>query len=140
MGDYTLLAGAGASGVSVSTGDTAAQIWRDFAADGTLHAGVASAAGSGAIAARARSVLGYWVGVRRLSHLFLFLTAYRMVLPKILALTLFPPPVAPGLTVRLPRPKNRVGGSQLASVLKCSEWFCAGDGAWALLIWCHAGA
>ena len=34
-----------------------------------------------------RSVLGYWVGVRRLSHLSLFLTAYRMVLPKILVLT-----------------------------------------------------
>ena len=34
----------------------------------------------------ARSVLGSWVGVRRLFHLSLSLTAYRMVLPKILVL------------------------------------------------------
>ena len=32
-------------------------------------------------------VLGSWVGVRRLLHLSLFLTASRMVLPKILVLT-----------------------------------------------------
>ena len=33
------------------------------------------------------SVLGSWVGVRRIFHLSLFLTASRMVLPKILVLT-----------------------------------------------------
>ena len=35
-----------------------------------------------------RSVLGSWVGVRRLSHISLFLPASRMVLPKILVLTM----------------------------------------------------
>ena len=35
-----------------------------------------------------RSVLGSWVGARRLSHLSVLLTASRMVLPKILVLTL----------------------------------------------------
>ena len=34
-----------------------------------------------------RSVLGSWVAVRRLLHHYLFLTASRMVLPKILVLT-----------------------------------------------------
>ena len=34
-----------------------------------------------------RSVLGYWVGVRRLLHLAVFRAASRMVLPKILVLT-----------------------------------------------------
>ena len=36
---------------------------------------------------RAASVLGYWVGVRRLLNLSVFLAASRMVLPKILVLT-----------------------------------------------------
>ncbi len=34
------------------------------------------------IAMGSRTVLGSWVGVRRLFHLSLFLTAYRMVLPQ----------------------------------------------------------
>ena len=36
---------------------------------------------------RTSSVLGYWVGARRLFHLSVFLSASRMVLPKILVLT-----------------------------------------------------
>ena len=46
----------------------------------------------------ARPVLGSWVGVRRLLHHSLFLTAPRVVLPKILVLTLTPLclPRAPG--------------------------------------------
>ena len=37
-----------------------------------------------------RSVLGSWVGVRRLFHISLFLAAPRVVLPKILVLTRVP--------------------------------------------------
>ena len=38
---------------------------------------------------RTQSVLGSWVCVRHLFHVFLFLTASRMVLPKILVLNCF---------------------------------------------------
>ena len=49
-----------------------------------------------------RSVLGSWVGVRRLFHLSLFLAAYRVVLPEILVLP--PHPLATGaMGIRMAR-------------------------------------
>ena len=53
VGEYSLLAANGADTVSVSSGDTARTIFADFAKDGTLDDGVATAASSGAIAASA---------------------------------------------------------------------------------------
>jgi hypothetical protein len=54
VGDYSLLAvNDGMSNVSVSSADTPQAIWADFENDGELDMGVASAAGSGAVAASA---------------------------------------------------------------------------------------
>ena len=53
---------------------------------------LATAGGAAAVPLSRRSVLGSWVGVRRLFHLSVFLTASRIVLPKILVLTRCPIP------------------------------------------------
>lgn len=53
VGEYTMLAkGGDGVAVSVSTADDAAAIWKDFVGNGALD-GVAAAAGSGAVAAKA---------------------------------------------------------------------------------------
>lgn len=54
VGEFTLLVKSGADQrVSVSSADSAAAVWEDFAADGILDGGVATHAGSGAVAAHA---------------------------------------------------------------------------------------
>ena len=61
-----------------------------------------------------RSVLGSWVGVRRLFHLSFFLTASRMVLPKILVLTVRHAWVVQprGEACLLPATRARVGDAE----------------------------